>query len=129
MPFRLTLGDLEIDTRPGVPMEFSDAKAFFCEHPDQLGLFQYKGVWALRVTPEKHNEVRTKLGQNCTPKFILHNLPSYFIEEDISDLMTTLKWDAEVLPSSRRLRWNGTQFILQSKHVPPRIQHSYVFRV
>ena len=71
------------------------------------------------MTPEKHNEIRTKLGQNCTPKFILHNLPSYFIEEDISDLMTTLKWDAEVLPSSRRMRWNGTQFIVQSKHVPP----------
>ena len=113
--------DLEIDTRPvwlgkvGFRWNLNDAKSFSSEHPAHLGLFQHKGVWALRVPPEKHDEIRSKL---CTPKSILHNLPSYYIEENISDLTKTLKWDAEVLPSSRRMRWNGTQFIVKSKHSP-----------
>ena len=110
---------------PLTPEKVKEVMAKFGDK--HLGSFLLRGCWALRAPATDVEALRSALGQDTKPSFFVKNVPSSWVESDITDLLALLKWDAHVQPNSRRWFKGCTQWIVRATTQPPSVAFPIYF--
>ena len=111
---------------PSGPMTPDKVKETMTKYSNKhLGAFELRGCWALRALADDVAAMRSALGQDTKPSFFIKNVPSSWVESDMTELLVLLKWDARIQPNSRRWFKGCTQWIVRAESPPP----SYAFPI
>ena len=111
--------------KAGSPLEASDVQILMHEF-QHLGVFCKQGTWAIRAEPEVAKDIRTQLGQDCTPSFSLSGIPVEFIDSEVKEFCSKLGWRVTVDSQSRRCRSGKASWIVRSEDSPP-TSSTYLF--
>ena len=90
------------------------------------GAFEKKGTWAIRTLEQEFTALKTSLGIDANPSYVIRGLPSDYSETEVADFCKNIQWDVTVEATSRRFEFGRTRWLVRAA-IPPTTNSTFCF--
>ena len=91
-----------------------------------FGAFEKKGTWAIRTLEQEFTALKTSLGIDANPSYVIRGLPSDYSETEVADFCKNIQWDVTVEATSRRFEFGRTRWLVRAA-IPPTTNSTFCF--